>query len=321
MKNLISGILAVALVAGPASAQQVPTAKLPQVTVKLNGASGGGSGDITDVNIATTAPITGGANCATGACSFTLGLTGGTLSGLTATKLPVATGAAAVGDSAITHVSATGVTTFGGSAPSLVIGAQSVTESALYGPGMDLIFTDFLKFVVGGSVVGFVNSTGGLSVANISNSGNIHQTTSTSVIGWNGFDQVVTSTGLQISRSKALVDATATAFSRVAVANNSYEGGVLHYTIFATNATDYQNRSGSVPFAIRNLGGTETCTFGTASDAYDGTGTLTVTWDCAAGTDTVDLRATADTSLASTTIFTIQARVDLTSGIATVTPQ
>lgn len=119
MKNLISGILAVALVAGPASAQQVTT-KLPSATVKLNGASGGGSGDITAVDIATTSPLTGGTTCATGACSFTLGLTGGTLSGLTATKLPVATSATAVGDSAITHDSTTGVTTFGGSGPKLV---------------------------------------------------------------------------------------------------------------------------------------------------------------------------------------------------------
>lgn len=32
----------------------------------------GGSGDVTDVNITTTAPLTGGTTCASGACSFTL---------------------------------------------------------------------------------------------------------------------------------------------------------------------------------------------------------------------------------------------------------
>lgn len=45
----------------------------------------------------------------------------GALSGLTATKIPVATSATAVGDSAITHNSTTGVTTFGGSGPALLL--------------------------------------------------------------------------------------------------------------------------------------------------------------------------------------------------------
>lgn len=462
MKNLISGILAVALVAGPASAQQVTT-KLPSATVKLNGAAGGGSGtgfvcdagdlvclfqapagygvsifsdaislgledetlrletDATGVLLYAKARTVGGAvlqhdknyyasngtvdgvyaecDTAGGAVVLTLdaavdftgrlvrinrvggntctvgvttgqsldGVTNGTttipsagwktfiqtgdtswvtqsaypvtgISGLTATKLPVATSATAVGDSAITHVSATGVTTFGGSAPLLVLAPAGVGDVALKATSGSIsvrnaadsasaILVASSIYADGGSGLGANIATVGDSVALVDDgyASPYGMTLKNGAsISWpNSFTptQAYTQTGVQVSNSKALVDATATAFSRVAVANNSYEGGVLHYTIFATDATDYQNRSGSVPFAIRNLGGTETCTFGTASDAYDGTGTLTVTWDCAAGTDTVDLRANANTSLASTTIFTIQARVDLTSGTATVTPQ
>lgn len=44
--------------------------------IRGNAASGsGGSGDVEAVNITSTSPITGGANCASGTCAFTLGLT------------------------------------------------------------------------------------------------------------------------------------------------------------------------------------------------------------------------------------------------------
>jgi len=127
---------------------------------------------------------------------------------------------------------------------------------------------------------------------------------------------------IQQSYSKALVDATATDVVQVPVASNSYEGFTLDYTIFATDATDYQVRQGSVPVAVLNVGGTETCVFGTATEAVNASaGTLTVAFDCTAGTNTVMVRANANTSLASTTIFTIQQRINLTSGTAVLVPQ
>jgi len=136
------------------------------------------------------------------------------------------------------------------------------------------------------------------------------------------FKSLYLARSIQGSKSKALVDATATNLWQVAVANNSYEGLNLDYTIFATNGTDRQTLVGSVKVAINNNGGTETCVFSTPSEAVNpSTGTLAVTWDCTAGTDTVMIRATADTSLASTTTFTAESRINLTSGTATVTPQ
>lgn len=127
---------------------------------------------------------------------------------------------------------------------------------------------------------------------------------------------------IQQSYSKALVDATATDVVQVPVASNSYEGFTMDYTIFATDATDYQVRQGSVPVAVLNVGGTETCVFGTATEAVNASaGTLTVAFDCTAGTNTVMVRANANTSLASTTVFTIQQRINLTSGTAVLVPQ
>lgn len=460
MKNLISGIMAVALVAGPASAQQPHvTTTLPSATVKLNGASGGGgsgtgfvcdagdlvclfqapagyaveiisdsgitfTGDVSnegdwslstssnEMRPATTLSSTGtvlGSNvrCSTGggavvgtllaseattgrfvyvtrsgANTCTIGVESGhtldgvtdgtttianggsktfkqsgdtawittteypvtgTLSGLTAGKLILATGAAAGADSAITHDSTTGVTTFAGSGPKLVLNdfAGGATPAILYWDLANQLFrfrnsTDSADVNLYANVVSALSSVQAGGFSTVGDSFGLYDDGYAGApyltikaggeIAWpltaGSATQRINDKGLQISQSKALVDATATAFSRVAVASNSYEGGVLHYTIFATDATDYQNRSGSVSFSVLNVGGTETCVFGTAADAVNvSAGTLTVTWDCAAGTDTVDLRATADTSLASTTIFTIQARVDLTSGIATVTPQ
>lgn len=135
---------------------------------------------------------------------------------------------------------------------------------------------------------------------------------------------------LQTSHTKALVDATATAFVRVAVADDDYEGVTIDYTIYAEDAdTDArQVVQGMVPVAILNNSGTEACGFPTNHDNYTQAtlvtaGTLTVAWDCnSAVADTIDIRATADTSLdAAAETLKIEYTVTVTSGTATVTPQ
>lgn len=122
---------------------------------------------------------------------------------------------------------------------------------------------------------------------------------------------------------KNLTEAAATAFVRVAIASNSQLGGIIHYTVIANDATDYQSRAGSVPFAIVNKGGTETCTIGPVSDAAAvSVGTLTITaFDSdTTPTNAVDLRCNATSSLTQTTLA-IRYWMEITSPQTTITPQ
>ena len=396
MKQALSGAVLAILICGLYATAQQPhvTTTLPSATVKLNGASGGGGGDITDVDIATTSPLTGGVTCSGPTCSFTLGIgnipvanlnsgTGatastfwrgdatwaavtGTLSGLTAPFIPVAASATSVANSDLSYF----------------VGKLDSSEPV---NGRKLCFTDSqsppnvycLVTSDGSRYDGFVVTRGAaegavladIRGANVSATGSVRADSyihtggtalyaagflgratlqlpgTTGEIIWNDRDapdtQLVrdaagqlgvygttTTYGqlnvgtIQQSYSKALVDATATDVVQVPVASNSYEGFTMDYTIFATDATDYQVRQGSVPVAVLNVGGTETCVFGTATEAVNASaGTLTVAFDCTAGTNTVMVRANANTSLASTTVFTIQQRINLTSGTAVLVPQ
>jgi hypothetical protein len=364
VKQFLSGLALSVILCGPyASAQQVTT-KLPTATVKLNGAGGGG-GDITAVDIATTAPITGGANCATGACSFTLGLTGGTLSGLTAGRILQATGATTAADSDLSYYvgkwhsgepvngrklcftdSAGSVTCLATTATGFVGQGFVITKGSAEGSAVGDLYSNYYRADGGFIAQGGLVTVGSAALYSSSYAGGVLPAITLQngeEIGWGetpdtqikrdaagqvGIYGTTTTYGqlnvgsIQQSYSKALVDATATDVVQVPVASNSYEGFTMDYTIFATDATDYQVRQGSVPVAVLNVGGTETCVFGTATEAVNASaGTLTVAFDCTAGTNTVMVRANANTSLASTTIFTIQQRINLTSGTAVLVPQ
>jgi len=133
------------------------------------------------------------------------------------------------------------------------------------------------------------------------------------------------SRSIQGSKSKTLTDNTATAFVRLTVSDDDYEGCEVIYTAFAEDAdTDArQTRTGKVAVAILNNSGTETAVFSTGDSAVAVTaGTLTCTFDSAGGTNTIDLRATCDTSLdAAAETLTFEYRLDCPSAITTVTPQ
>lgn len=136
------------------------------------------------------------------------------------------------------------------------------------------------------------------------------------------FQWAYTTRGRQGASSKALVDGVATNVWQINVNSNSYEGLTLDYTIYATDGSARQTIVGSVPVSILNNGGTESCVFGTPTEAVNtSTGTLTVSWDCTTGSDLVIIRATGNTDLASTTTFTCESRPDITSGATTATPQ
>ena len=129
---------------------------------------------------------------------------------------------------------------------------------------------------------------------------------------------------VQGSKSKTLVDNTATAFVRLSVADDDYEGCGVIYTAYAEDtATDArQTRTGKTYAAILNNSGTEAVVFSTGDSAVAVTaGTFTCTFDGTSSVaDTIDLRATCDTSLAATTTLTFEYRLDCPSTV-TVTPQ
>lgn len=127
--------------------------------------------------------------------------------------------------------------------------------------------------------------------------------TGTDLIG-EGAGATATTAGIrsiQGCRSKAVVDNTATAFVRVAVADDDYEGGTIFWTAYAEDAdTDArQTRTGTTSFSILNNSGTEAATFSTGDSSVGVTaGTLTCTFDGnSAVNNTIDLRATCNTSL------------------------
>ena len=139
-----------------------------------------------------------------------------------------------------------------------------------------------------------------------------------------GFTSLYLNRSIQGSKSKALTDNTATAFVRLAVADDDYEHCNVIYTAFAEDtATDArQIRAGNVHAAILNNSGTETVAYSTGDSSVVVTaGTFTCTFDGNSGAaDTIDLRATCDTSLAATTTLTFEYRLDCPSTV-TVTPQ
>lgn len=106
-------------------------------------------------------------------------------------------------------------------------------------------------------------------------------------------------------RVKTLTDAAATGFVSVSVQSGQVVGGVIRWTIEATDGTDYQARSGQTPFSAVNKGGTVTC----AVDSADGdeavavsAGTLTSAFTCTAGTLKATFNSNADSSLTSPTV-------------------
>ena len=125
--------------------------------------------------------------------------------------------------------------------------------------------------------------------------------------------------------TKALTAGAATGFVRVACAQGARTAGFVKYTIEADDGADFQIRTGILPFAIVNKGGTETGAVATVSTATEtvavSAGTLTNTFTITSNAaDTMDIEANAASSLVETTLR-INYSVELYgNAIVTVTP-
>jgi hypothetical protein len=125
--------------------------------------------------------------------------------------------------------------------------------------------------------------------------------------------------------TKTLTESSATTVIRIPVASGAATGGKLIYTVFASDSTDHQIRTGTVSYAVVNKGGTETCAVNGVDGSFtanpaetqDGsgagamsTGTLTYAWSVdTAATNACDLKLNAVSSLTQTTLQ-IRYRVD-----------
>jgi len=110
-------------------------------------------------------------------------------------------------------------------------------------------------------------------------------------------------------------------FVRVDIASNTYQGGVIYWTADATDATEYQQRSGILPFSIVNKGGTETCTVGTPGTATESVAVSAGTFTVAFTTDTSPTNgcnfAANGTSSLTETVMRLNYHVRLYGNVAT----
>lgn len=101
-----------------------------------------------------------------------------------------------------------------------------------------------------------------------------------------------------------LVDATATSLFEIALPTLAGASGVIEVTIYATDATDSQVRSQIIRYSATNKAAVYTSEIVIVSEAAScSAGTLTCSWSIVTGTNKITIKATADTSLASTTSF------------------
>ena len=100
-----------------------------------------------------------------------------------------------------------------------------------------------------------------------------------------------------------LTDADVNTAVIITVPNNSFGGGTIHWTVFATDGTEYQSRTGITTFTMVNKAGT----FTTAIDEIGGSvavssGTLTGTWSITTSGTSASLKFTPTSSLTPTTL-------------------
>lgn len=138
------------------------------------------------------------------------------------------------------------------------------------------------------------------------------------------------STSIQGTRTKTLTDNTITDVVQISSATTDrVTAGHVSYTVYASDATNHlvQTETGEVPFLLVNENGTVTVTlgtvYGTAIDSAGGAALTNTFASSVSGTD-AKIRVTSNydqATLTGTVTHTIEYRVYIDSGTATVTPQ
>jgi hypothetical protein len=108
--------------------------------------------------------------------------------------------------------------------------------------------------------------------------------------------------------AKTIVDGSATSLFDVALANDSYCGGTIFATIFASDGTDHQAMQVTVNYAAVDKAGTKTLAItdlATTDAKAVSSGTLTLSWTFVTGTGkaTVKLQPTGSLTETTYTVF------------------
>jgi hypothetical protein len=123
------------------------------------------------------------------------------------------------------------------------------------------------------------------------------------ILGYDAGANIATRT---MRGAATITDATETTVVTMPTAQGGSYGATVHYTVFATDGTDMQGRSGVLKLAFVNKAGTFTFSSGTPSDAGEvaavSAGTLSVSWVLDNDGDSARLRVNADTSLTPTSM-------------------
>lgn len=104
--------------------------------------------------------------------------------------------------------------------------------------------------------------------------------------------------------TKTIVDGSATALFDVALPNNSFCGGSILATIYASDATDFQAMQVTVNYASVDKAGTKTLTItdlSTTDAKAVSSGTLTLAWTIVTGTGKCTVKLQPTGSLTETT--------------------
>lgn len=109
-----------------------------------------------------------------------------------------------------------------------------------------------------------------------------------------------------ITPQLVLTSGAAKTVASVSVPTLSGSSGVFHVRIFASDGTDIQNRTQIVRWEAVNKGGAYTTQIAVVSEGVAvSAGTLIGTWSIVSGTNAIDIKLTATSSLTTTTFYVV----------------